>query len=424
MKRFSRRETLAISTSFVTGSLLAAPAKAQGRPRVVIVGGGFGGASAARTLRQIEPDFDVILITEAAQFSTCPFSNMVIAGERPFEAITFGYDGLAARGVQIVIGRAIELQTSGQVVVMEDGTKVAYDRLIVSPGIELKYTDIPGYDEALQDRMPHAWKAGAQTVLLRDQIAAMRQGGTFVMSVPNNPYRCPPGPYERASWVAHSFKKNNPTAKIIIVDGKDSFSKQALFTEAWDHLYPGMITHVPFSDNGGVIEVDPEALTVTTAFETFAGDVVNLIPPQRAPQLLLQAGLGGDGEWCPIDQATFESPFAPGVHVLGDAAIVGDMPKSGFSASVQGGVCAHVVAALLQGEPPQQGVLLNTCYSLVGPEYGISVAGVYRVNAEGRLKSVEGTGGTSPTGASDDFRVSEAAYAKSWYANMTTYLFG
>lgn len=422
MSTVTRRQAIVLSSTFV-GGMLAAPALATGRAKVVVVGGGFGGVSAARELRAIDPSIEVTLVVDSDSYSTCPFSNLVIAGERSMSAITFGYDGLAAAGVVIRQGMATRIDADRRVVVLEDGDELAFDRAIVSPGIELKYGAVPGYDEAAATRMPHAWKAGAQTELLRDQLAALRPGGTFVMSVPDNPYRCPPGPYERASLVAWYLSRHNPTAKIIIVDGKDTFSKQSLFQQAWKERYPGMITHVPFAESGGVTEVDPETLEVHTPFETFKGDVVNFIPPQRAAAVAANSGLTGTGEWCQIDQATFESLIVPHVHVLGDAAIVGDMPKSGFSASVQGGVCAHVVAALLRGEEPPQGVLLNTCYSLVAPDYGISVAGVYRLNDERLLKSVEGSGGNSPLEVADGFRQAEADHARDWYATQTSRLF-
>ncbi len=420
--KLTRRRALATSAAFASAGLLAAPALAQGAARVAILGGGFGGASAARTLREIAPEIEVTLVTEAARFTTCPFSNLVVAGELPLEEITFGYDGLAAAGVEIRQGRAAEIGAGA--IRLVDGAEVPFDRAIISPGIDLKWGEVPGYDQAAAERMPHAWKAGPQTELLRDQLAALPEGGTFLMVVPNNPYRCPPGPYERASLVAHMLTRTNPRAKIVILDGKDSFSKQSLFVEGWERLYPGMITHVPFGENGGILRADPGTLEVETAFETFRGDVVNFIPPQKAAEVALRSGLGGSGEWCQIDQATFESAEVPGVHVLGDAAIVGDMPKSGFSASVQGAACAHVVAALLREEAPVQGVLLNTCYSLLAPDYGISVAGVYRVNGEGRLASVEGSGGNSPAGASEEFRRAEAGYARSWYATLTRRVFG
>ncbi len=422
MNGITRRQAIVLSSTFV-GGMLAAPALATGRAKVVIVGGGFGGVSAARELRAIDPSIEVTLVVDSDSYSTCPFSNLVIAGELPMSSITFGYEGLAAAGVLIRQGVATRIDAGSRVVVLGGGEELPFDRAIVSPGIELKFGAVPGYDEAAAAQMPHAWKAGSQTELLRDQLAAMRPGGTFVMSVPDNPYRCPPGPYERASLVAWYLSRHNPTAKIVIVDGKDTFSKQALFQQAWKERYPGMITHVPFAESGGVIEVDPATLEVRTPFETFKGDVVNFIPPQRAAAVATNSGLTGTGEWCQVDQATFESLVASHVHVLGDAAIVGDMPKSGFSASVQGGVCAHVVAALLRGEEPPQGVLLNTCYSLVAPDYGISVAGVYRLNGERLLKSVEGSGGNSPLDVADGFRQAEADHARDWYATQTSRLF-
>jgi sulfide dehydrogenase [flavocytochrome c] flavoprotein subunit len=424
MRFLNRREALVLSSALLSTGLLAKPALAQGRSKVVVVGGGFGGVAAARTLKEIAPAIEVALVTNAGSFTTCPFSNLVIAGQKPLSEITFSYDGLSAAGVDVMIGQVAEVDAEGKAVVLEDGSRVAFDRAILSPGIDLKFDGIPGYSETAAERMPHAWKAGAQTALLRDQLAAMPDGGVFVMSVPNNPYRCPPGPYERASLAAYYLSRHKPGSKIVIIDGKDTFSKEALFKEGWNKLYPGMITHIPFAENGGILEVVPDDMEVRTAFETFKGDVVNVIPPQTAGGVLLKSGLAGDGEWCPIDQATFESPLMPGVHVLGDSAIVGDMPKSGFSAAVQGSVCAYVVAALLRDEEPAQGVLLNTCYSFVSPDYGISVAGEYRVNGDGRLVSVEGTGGTSPKMASDDFRQREAEYAFGWYANLTSRLFG
>lgn len=424
MSHPTRRTALGLGAAFLGTSLIGAPSYAQGKAKVVVIGGGFGGASAARTLRQIAPELEVTLLVSAAEFVTCPFSNLVIAGELPMTAITHGYDALLAEGVTVRQALAKEIDEARKVVVLEDGAELPFDRAIVSPGIDLKYGAVPGYDEAAAELLPHAWKAGSQTELLRDQLAAMPAGGTFLMGVPDNPYRCPPGPYERASLVAHYLSKHNPTAKIIIVDAKDSFSKQSLFVQGWEARYPGMITYVPFSQNGGITEVDAGAKMIRTTFEDFQGDVVNFIPPQKAAGIAAASGLTGTGEWCQINQATFESAFVPGVHVLGDAAIVGDMPKSAFSASVQGRVCAHVVAALLKGEAVPSGVLLNTCYSLVAPDYGISVAGLYRVNAEGMLKSVEGTGGNSPADAGPDLRAAEAGYARDWYQGLTQQIFG
>lgn len=420
----TRRQALGLGAGLVASSLLPSPALASGGAKVVIVGGGFGGVSAARELRKVDPSIEVTLVVSDASFVTCPFSNLVIAGLRDLTSITFGYEALAASGVTIRQGIAQEIDAARKVVVLAGGDELPFDRAIVSPGIDLKFDAVPGYDAEAAELLPHAWKAGAQTALLAAQIAAMPQGGTFLMGVPGNPYRCPPGPYERAGLVAHYLSQHNPSAKIIIVDEKDSFSKQSLFMAGWKARYPGMITHVPFAETGGILEVDAGEKQILTAFEDFSGDVVNFIPPQRAADVALNSGLTGSGEWCQINQATFESAFAPGVHVLGDAAIVGDMPKSAFSAAVQGRVCAYVVAAALKGEAAPSGVLLNTCYSLVAPDYGISVAGLYRINAEGMLKSVEGTGGNSPAEAGPELRAAEADYARDWYAGLTQQLFG
>ena len=424
MKTFNRRQALALSATAVTGLLLASPALGANRPKIIIIGGGFGGISAATVLKTIQPDFDITIVTETDSFSTCPFSNLVIAGLRSLKSITFSYKNIAAQGISIKVGKVTAIDAVKRVLSLADGSNLSFDRCIASPGIEMQFDQIPGYTEALQNLMPHAWKAGAQTLQLRDQLSSMRQGGTFIIYAPNTPYRCPVAPYERASLVAHYFTRHNPTAKILIVDEKDSFAKQALFTQAWELLYPGMITHFPFSETGGIIEVDAKNLEIMTSFENFKGDVVNFIPPQKAPQFLLQSGLSGNGLWCQIDEATFESKHAPNIHILGDAALVGDMPKSGFSASVQGGICAHAVASLMNGEPPKTAVLLNTCYSLVAPDYGISVAGAYRINDEGRLRSIKNTGGASSIDASDEVRKAEASYAYDWYNSLTHIMFG
>ena len=249
----------------------------------------------------------------------------------------------------------------------------------------MKFDAIPGYDESATERMPHAWKAGAQTVLLRDQLAAMPEGGTFLMSVPDNSLSLSAGPLRTGEPGGQLPKRHNPTGKVVIVDAKDSFPKQALFTEGWKKLYPGMIRHVPFSETAGITEVSRPTRWSRTAFETFKGDVVNVIPPQSAARILLQAGLAGDGDWCLVDQGSFEIPSAPGIHVLGDAAFVGDMPKSGYAAAEQGRVCAQIVAGLLLGTPAKKATLQNACYSFVAPDYGISATSAYALNAEGRL---------------------------------------
>ena len=409
-------------------SLLAAAlalpvaAHAQGAARVVVIGGGFGGASAARALRLVAPWVEVTLVERSASYHACPFSNAVIAGMRDMAAQEFTYAGLAATGIRVVAQPATGIDTAAHRVLLADGTNLSYDRLILSPGIELRFKDIVGYSDVAANIMPHAWKAGPQTLLLRDRLAALPDGGTMVMSVPANPYRCPPGPYERASLIAHYLKTHNPRAKLIVLDAKDAFSKQRLFQAAWKSLYPNL-EWVGLSGGGKVTEVDATAGTVKTEFASYKADLANIIPPQRAGAIAVVSGVADRTGWCPIDPVTFESRLQPGIHVIGDAAIAGGMPKSAFAANAQAKVCAQAVADLLAGRAPSEPRLINTCYSIVAPDYGISVAGVYRP-ANGVLTDIEGAGGTSPLDAPPETRAEEARYAESWFRTITTEAFG
>lgn len=423
MSGLTRRRAIGIATAGLAAPMLGAGTAAGAR--VVVVGGGFGGVAAARMLRRIAPQFEISIVTGGGGFVTCPFSNLVIGGLRDMAQISFGYDALGAAGIAIHPEPAVAVDPDRREVVLGSGLRLGYDRAILSPGIDLRYDDLPGVGPEVADTLPHAWKAGAQTALLRDQIRAMPEGGTVIIAPPDNPFRCPPGPYERASMIAHHLSRANPRAKILIVDAKNSFSKQALFQEGWAALYPGMIEFVPFSDHGGFSAIDPAGRRIETFFETFEADVINLIPPQQAARVALDAGLTGEGLWCDIDGLSFESRLIPGIHIIGDAGIVGDMPKSGFSAATQGKACAHAVAALLAGEAPERALLMNTCYSLIGPEHGISVAGVYRAEeGTGRMTSLPGSGGTSAPGDLPALRRDEAAFAESWYDNITRELFG
>jgi hypothetical protein len=271
--------------------------------------------------------------------------------------------------------------------------------------------------------MPHAWNAGPQTELLRRQLEAMEDGGTVVISAPADPYRCPPGPYERASLIAHYLKAEKPNSKILILDAKDAFSKRPLFEEAWQTLYPGMIEWVPLSMSGKVVKVDPSSMTVSTDFATHKAAVANIIPPQRAGAIAQAAGVADETGWCPVKPETFESTLVPGIHVLGDASLAGAMPKSGFSANAQGKVVAAAIDAILLGKEPQSPKLINTCYSLAAPDYGFTVAGVYEAEG-GELVSIEGSGGVSPTGAPASVRALEADYARNWYHTITHQIWG
>ncbi len=405
---------------------LAAPfaARAQGAAQVVVVGGGFAGATAARKLALA--GHQVTMIEADAQYMSCPFSNPVVAGLREFGQQRFGWDKVAASGVKLVQARATGVDGAARRVRL-DGDSIAYDRLIMAPGVDMRLGNdpgaLPGYGEAATAKMPHAWKAGPQTTLLRDQLRAMPDGGTVVMSVPANPYRCPPGPYERASLIAWYLKNNKPRSKLLVLDAKDQFSKQKLFQQAWARMYPGILEWVSLSDGGAVTAVDPAAMTLSTDFAAHKADVANVIPPQRAGVIAQAAGVADRTGWCPVDPVSFESKLVPNIHVIGDAAIMGAMPKSAFAANAQAKICAQAVDALLAGQEPTVPRLINTCYSLVAPEYGISVAGVYKP-VNGQLTDIDGAGGTSPMGADTAFRAQEAAYADVWFRTITDSVFG
>jgi sulfide dehydrogenase [flavocytochrome c] flavoprotein subunit len=415
-----------VRRSFLAGALAApfiARAHAQGAARVVVIGGGFGGATAARFTKLIEPRIDVTLIETAPTFTACPYSNAVIAGLREIEAQRFGYQSIEISGVRLLQIAATGVDATAHRVTLADGSQVGYDRLILSPGIDIAWSALPGYDEAAADRMPHAWKAGEQTTLLRRQLEAMPDDGVVVISVPPNPYRCPPGPYERASLIAWYLKTHKPRAKLLVLDAKDTFSKQKLFQQAWARMYPDTLEWVALSDGGKVTRVDPASLTFETDFGSHKANVANVIPPQRAGRIAAASGVADRTGWCPIDAITFESRLVPGIHVVGDAAIGGAMPKSAFAANAQAKVCALAVTRLLAGTTPDDPRLINTCYSLVAPDYGISVAGVYKP-MNGLLTDIEGAGGTSPLDAPDTQRTHEAAYADAWFKTITAEVFG
>ena len=404
---------------------LAAPAvaSAQGAGRVVVVGGGFGGATTARTLKRLQPGLSVTLVEPNPVYTSCPFSNSVLAGLREMPQQQFGYDAVKAAGVTVAPTSATAVDAAGRSVTLADGTKLAWDRLVLSPGIDFDWGAIPGYDEAAAEKMPHGWKAGAQTVLLRQQLMAMKDGGLVVMSAPANPFRCPPGPYERASLIAYWLNIWKPKSKLLLLDSKDAFSKQRLFQNGWDQLYPGAIEWVPLSKGGKVTSVDPATLTLVTEFGSHKADVANVIPPQKAGAIAAKAGVADRTGWCPVEPVAFESTLQPGIHVLGDAAIMGAMPKSAFAANAQAKVCAAAIVELLAGRTPQQPLLINTCYSLLAADYGISIAGVYRPD-RGLLAEVPGAGGVSALNAVGGLRGQEALYASSWFRTITAETFG
>jgi sulfide dehydrogenase [flavocytochrome c] flavoprotein subunit len=400
------------------GSCATSPAS---KGRVVVIGGGFGGATAAKYVRTLDPGIEVTLVEPAQTFYTCPFSNYVLAGFKTMNDIAHGYGPLRDRhGVRVVHDTATAIDPTVRTVKLAGGGTLSYDKLVVSPGIDIRWNALEGYDEPAAEIMPHAWKAGPQTMLLRRQLEAMPDGGTFIVAPPANPFRCPPGPYERVSLVASYFKAKKPKSKILVFDAKDNFSKQGLFQAAWESEFPGMIAWVAGKDGGKVESVDPATMTVKCGFGNQKGDVVNLIPPQRAGAIAQSAGLSGDNGWCPVDPMTFASTKAANVHVIGDASVAGAMPKSGSSANAQGKVAAGAILASLAGKPAAAPALNNICYSLVTPDYGISVTDVYQVTKDKGITTTPNAGGLSVRTPTDHGeRKLEAAYARGWYRNIS-----
>ena len=397
--------------------------------KVVVVGGGTGGATAARYIRLADPSIEVTLIEADKEYYTCYLSNEVLAGDRSMDSIRFGYSGLAKHGVKVVHDKVTGIDAGAKTVTTAGGQKFAYDRCIVAPGVSFKWGAVEGYDAEAAKSVPHAWKAGEQTVMLRKQLEGMADGGTVVIAPPGNPFRCPPGPYERASQIAHYFKQQKPKSKILIFDPKPKFSKMGLFTQGWTKLYGygtenAMIEWHGEAEEAGVVSVNAAEKSVTTSFgDTIKADVLNVIPPQKAGQIAEAAGLTDKSGWCPIDLKTFESTIHKGVHIIGDASIAKGMPKSGYAANSQAKVCAAAVISMLKGEGVGTPSYVNTCYSIIGKDYGISVAAVYRL-AEDGSKIIKVSGGLTPKDASAEHLKREVAYAHSWFKNITSDTFG
>ncbi len=423
--KVGRRDFLGSMVAVATAAVLyPRPAFAQGAaPRVVVIGGGFAGASCARALRQLDPGIAVTLVEPNTAFTACPFSNAVIVGLRELSAQQFTYERVAADGIVVARTTATAVDPHARSVTVADGARLPYDRLVLAPGIDLRWGALPGYDEAAAELVPHAWRAGEQTLLLRRQLEAMPDGGLVVITAPPNPFRCPPGPYERASLIAHYLKTKKPRAKLLILDAKDAFSKQKLFQAAWAELYPGLIEWVPLSKGGNVTAVEAATRTLVTDFGRHKAAVANVIPPQKAGRIADAAGVADRTGWCPIDPVTFESKLQPSIHVVGDAAIAGAMPKSAFAANSQAKTCAAAVVRLLRGSAPSTPKLINTCYSLIAPDYGISIAGVYQPSS-GQLADVPGAGGVSPSEAPRATRAAEAVLAEAWFRTIAAEVFG
>ncbi len=420
----TRRNLLkgAVATAAAVGVGFPLIGRAAPKARVVVVGGGYGGAIAAKYLQMADPDIRVTLIEKNPYYISCPLSNEVLSGERDIASLTFNYRGLTRRGINVMQDEIVEIDPEQRFVRGSSGNRYNYDRLIVSPGVDYRWDAIDGMSAEVAEEIPHAWKAGQQTLLLRKQLEAMDDGGVFAIVAPPNPFRCPPGPYERAAQVALYFSHHKPKSKILIYDAKDAFSKQALFQAGWKEHYGDMIEWVSGA-NGGIIEgIDPGNHKLIGEVDEYAADVINLIPHQRAGTLAQSAGLADDSGWCPVDQRSFESTLHPNIHVIGDACIAGAMPKSGYAANSQGKVCAAAVAAALNGETSPAASYVNTCYSIIAPDHGISVAGVYELK-DGKIVSVPGAGGLSPADADARTKAVEVQFALGWFANITSDMF-
>jgi NADPH-dependent 2,4-dienoyl-CoA reductase/sulfur reductase-like enzyme len=422
LRLMTRRNVVGGVAATAASLALPCPSSAQSAARIVVIGGGFGGASCARALKRIDPKLQVTLIEPNRTITACPFSNEVIAGLREIESQQFSYDAISAAGVTVLTQAAVSVNPQMRLVVVADGKSLPYDRLVLSPGIDVRFDALPGYDEAAAAKMPHAWKAGEQTLLLRRQLEAMDDGGLVALAVPAAPLRCPPAPYERASLIAHYLKSRKPRSKVLILDAKDAFPQQRLFENAWKELYPGMIERVSLSQGGRVTSVDPATSTIVTDFGNYTAQVANVIPAQKAGRIAEIAGAADNTGWCPIDPVTFASRLVPNVHVIGDACIGGGIPKSASAANAQAKACAAAVANLISGIQPETPRLVGACYNTVAPGYAFSLSGVYQPR-DGMFAEIEG-GGTSPVDAPRELRTREADEAQSWYKTITVEAFG
>ncbi len=426
--KITRRRFVQTAGAVTAAGAVGVPHLALGASKkVVVVGGGTGGATAAKYLRMTDPNIDVTLIEANEHYYTCYLSNEVLSGDRSIDSIRFGYTGLAQHGVNVVHDKVTGIDAAARMVMTAGGHSFNYDRCIVAPGIDFKWDAIEGYDANVAETVTHAWKAGSQTATLRKQLEAMKDGGTVVIAAPPNPFRCPPGPYERASQIAMYLQRHKPKSKVLILDPKDKFSKFGLFTGAWKKLYGygtdnSLITWVKGAEGGKIEGVDAGSMTVAAEVEDVKGDVINIIPPQKAGHIAHVAGLANDSGWCPVDLQTFESTIHPGVHVIGDASIAKGMPKSGYAANSEAKVCAVAVAAMLDGKPAPIPAYVNTCYSIAGENYGFSVAAVYKL-AEDKSKIHKVSGGLTPGDASAEQLAREVKYAHSWFNNITSDIF-
>ncbi|MEL6477173.1 MAG: NAD(P)/FAD-dependent oxidoreductase [Pseudomonadota bacterium] len=413
-----------LGASAGTAAMLAAPrVMGAAQANVVVIGGGAGGATAARYLaKDSKGALNVTLIEPQRRYHTCFFSNLAIGGFWEFEKTGHSYAKLASDyGVNVVHDMATGIDRDAKTVTVAGGMSFPYDRLIVSPGVDFVEGSVPGWSLADQTAMPHAYKGGTQAALLKAQVEAMPEGGTYVMVAPPNPYRCPPGPYERVSMVAHVLSQKNPTAKILIADPKPKFSKMGLFTEGWETHYAGMIEWLGPDFGGGNVTVNSAEMTVDIDGELTKADVCNVIPAMKAGWIVEKAGLTNEAGWAPVNAADLSSKIDPNIHVLGDACQQGDMPKSGFSANSQAKVCAMAVRGALTGSKVFPAKFSNTCWSLIGTEDGVKVGASYQATEE-KIAKVDGF--ISQTGEEAALRKQTYEESIGWYNGITTDMFG
>lgn len=432
MSQFNRRQ-------FVKAAIAAAPASAfltlpkhahaGAKARVVVVGGGFGGATAAKYMKLMDPALDVTLVERQATYTSCPLSNEVISGHGHIEELQVGYGGLEKRGVNVVIDDAVNLDAARKIVSLKSGKTLAYDALVLSPGVDFNHGAVEGYSAELAETThPHAWKAGPQTIALKKRLEAMADGENFIISVPPKPFRCPPGPYERAAQMANYLRNHGKTkSKVIILDANDSFSKKGLFEQAWKRQYPGMIEWVAGAAGGKVTRMDAKTNTAYTDFHEMKAGVLNIIPPHHAGGIAKDAGLANAQGWCEVDMLTMESAVHKDIWVVGDACIHGDLPvfdapKSAHAASTQAKVAAGAIVAKLNGLAAPEPFFVNTCYSITDEDWGFSVVHIYRVQG-GKLVYIKEAGGISPVNIPDEAQLKlqrklEAEYAPGWLKNI------
>jgi len=423
--RINRRQFNTMLAASVAALSAPIPVIGQAKPKVVVIGGGAGGATAARYIaKDSKGEIDVTLIDAADTYTTCFYSNLYLGGFRSFDSITHSFAKLGADyGIKVVKGFASEIDRDAKMVKLADGTSLAYDRVVVAPGIDIKYDTVPGYSEEASKIAPHAWQGGPQTTLLHEQLTALEDGQNVVMVAPPNPYRCPPGPYERVSMMAHLIKtKGLKDCRVTVLDVKPKFSKQGLFMEGWEEHYADIVEWISPEMHGGIINVDASAGTVKTDLDTFEGAVLNIIPAMQAGSVALNSGLAGDGGFCPVDGASMRSRVDENVFVIGDACVAGAMPKSGFSANSQAKVAAMNVRGDLLESRVFPAKFSNTCWSLISTDNGVKVGAQYSANEAGEI--VADSKFISETG--EDAALRKTTYEESigWYDSITSDMFG